>query len=105
MESRRVAARTDDRSAQASAQFHSAQSAHRERAFFIKYIERWGTGTERIVKETLAHGLPEPEFSLCDGGLLAVFKKAEALLVSLNERQRKGQSAPSSFVIAGGPVL
>ncbi len=57
--------------------------------FLIKYIEHWGTGTERIIKETLAHGLPEPEFSLRDGGLLVVFKKAEAFLASLNERQRK----------------
>lgn len=57
--------------------------------FLIKYIERWGTGTERVVKETLAHGMPEPEFSLRDGGLLVVFKKAEAFLASLNERQRK----------------
>lgn len=57
--------------------------------FLIKYIERWGTGTERIVKETLAHGLPEPEFSLRDGGLLVVFKKADAFLANLNERQRK----------------
>ncbi len=57
--------------------------------FLIKYIEHWGTGTERIIKETLAHGLPEPEFSLRDGGVLVVFKKAEAFLASLNERQRK----------------
>ncbi|NUM77427.1 hypothetical protein HUU40_23960 [candidate division KSB1 bacterium] len=33
--------------------------------------------------------MPEPEFSLRDGGLLVVFKKAEAFLASLNERQRK----------------
>ncbi|NUO81525.1 putative DNA binding domain-containing protein [candidate division KSB1 bacterium] len=57
--------------------------------FLIKYIERWGTGTERIIKATLAHGLPEPEFLQRDGGLKVVFKKAEAFLAGLNERQRK----------------
>ncbi len=57
--------------------------------FLIKYIERWGTGTERIIKETLAHGLPEPEFLLHNGGLQVVFKKAEAFLENLNERQKK----------------
>jgi len=57
--------------------------------FLIKYIERWGTGTERIIQETHAHGLPEPEFSSNSGGFQVVFKKAEAFLASLNERQRK----------------
>jgi len=30
--------------------------------FLIKYIEEWGTGTNRIIKECLDHGLPEPLF-------------------------------------------
>jgi len=57
--------------------------------YFIKYIERWGTGTQRIVSDTLAHGLPEPEFSESAGGFWVVFRKAEAFLESLNERQKK----------------
>lgn len=57
--------------------------------YFIKYIERWGTGTERIVQDTLAHGLPEPEFRQVHGGFEVVFRKAEAFLESLNDRQRR----------------
>jgi ATP-dependent DNA helicase RecG len=57
--------------------------------FFIKYIERWGTGTERIIKDTLAHNLPEPEFNSTSGGFEVVFRKAEAFLEGLNERQKK----------------
>ncbi|MDZ7292754.1 MAG: helix-turn-helix domain-containing protein [candidate division KSB1 bacterium] len=57
--------------------------------FLIKYIERWGTGTERIVRDTIAHGLPEPEFKQSSGGFEIVFRKAEAFLESLNERQKK----------------
>jgi len=55
----------------------------------IKSGERWGTGTQRIVSDTLAHGLPEPEFSESAGGFWVVFRKAEAFLESLNERQKK----------------
>jgi ATP-dependent DNA helicase RecG len=57
--------------------------------YFIKYIERWGTGTQRIVSDTLAHGLPEPEFKEATGGFEVVFRKAEAFLEDLNERQKK----------------
>ncbi len=57
--------------------------------YFIKYIERWGSGTQRMVEDTLAHGLPEPEFSESAGGFWVTFRKAEAFLESLNERQKK----------------
>ncbi|MEK7728049.1 MAG: ATP-binding protein, partial [candidate division KSB1 bacterium] len=68
--------------------------------FLIKYIEHWGTGTERIIEAALAHGLPEPEFSLRDGGLLVVFKRAEKFLEGLNERQRKAWD----FLRANGSI-
>lgn len=57
--------------------------------YFIKYIERWGTGTQRIINDTLSHGLPEPEFSEASGGFEVVFRKAEAIVEGLNERQKK----------------
>jgi len=57
--------------------------------YFIKYIERWGTGTQRIIADTLSHGLPEPEFNETSGGFEVVFRKAEAIAVGLNERQKK----------------
>jgi len=57
--------------------------------YFIKYIERWGTGTQRIIADTVKHGLPEPEFSETSGGFQVVFRKAEAIVEGLNERQKK----------------
>ena len=57
--------------------------------YFIKYIERWGTGTQRIISDTVEYGLPEPEFSETGGGFEVVFRKAEAIVEGLNERQKK----------------
>lgn len=57
--------------------------------YFIKYIEHWGVGTQRMIQDTLAHGLPEPEFLQSGGGFTIVFRKAEAFLESLNDRQKR----------------
>ena len=57
--------------------------------FLIKYIERWGTGTQRIVEDVIAQGLPEPEFNETRGGFEVVFRKAEALLEEFNKRQKE----------------
>ena len=59
--------------------------------FLIKYIEQWGTGTNRIIKECLNHGLPEPLFEELSGSLVVSFRKIYALEMleelGLNERQ------------------
>jgi len=60
--------------------------------FLIKYIEEWGTGTNRIIKECLKAGLPEPLFEMITGGLVVTFRKykiTKDILRELNERQRK----------------
>ena len=61
--------------------------------FLIKYIEQWGTGTNRIIKECLSHGLPEPLFEEFSGSLVVTFrgKITEEYLagLGLNERQIK----------------
>ena len=60
--------------------------------FLIKYIEQWSTGTNRIIKECLDHGLPEPLFEEIAGNLVITFRKykvAEEILKELNERQQK----------------
>lgn len=61
--------------------------------FLIKYIERWGTGTNDIVKWCVEHKLPEPLFKEVAGGFTVVLRKfriSESLeLIELNERQRK----------------
>ncbi len=63
-----------------------------KRFFLIKFIEQWGTGTNRIIKECLKHGLPEPLFEEIAGNLVVTFRKykiSEDILEKLNERQIK----------------
>ncbi len=62
--------------------------------FLIKYIERWGTGTNRIINECLKHGLPEPLFELISGCLVVTFRKSKLTeehlnALELNERQKR----------------
>ncbi len=60
--------------------------------FLIKYIERWGTGTNDIIEYCLKHGLPEPIFKEETGGFAAILRKSkipeELEELKLNERQR-----------------
>lgn len=57
--------------------------------FLSKHIERWGTGTQRMIQDMLAYALPEPDFAQVRGGFEVVFRNAEAVLKTLNERQRQ----------------
>ncbi len=62
------------------------------RCFFLaKFIEEWGTGTNRIIEKCLEHGLPEPLFEETSGSLVVTFRKyitKEFLREKeLNERQ------------------
>jgi len=60
--------------------------------FLVKYIEQWGTGTNRIIKECIKHGLPEPIFEETNTSFIVTFRKykiTEEILKELNERQRK----------------
>lgn len=60
--------------------------------FMIKNIEQWGTGTNEMIKETVKHGLPEPEFEDTGTSIVVTFRKlklTEEILKGLNERQRK----------------
>ncbi len=59
--------------------------------FLIKFIEEWGTGTNRIIKECLNHGLPEPLFEEVSGSLVVTFrgKITEEYLRSLGLNQRQ----------------
>lgn len=60
--------------------------------FLIKFVEQWGTGTNRIIKETINHGLPEPIFEDTGTGFIVTFRKyriTDEILGQLNERQRK----------------
>lgn len=60
--------------------------------FLIKFIEEWGTGTNRIIEWCLKHGLPEPIFEEASGSLVVTLRKyriSDEDLKKLNERQRK----------------
>src|SRR3989344_3879214 len=60
--------------------------------FLIKFIEQWGTGTNRIIKECLHRGLPEPLFEIFSGNVVVTLRKFrlnEENIKSLNERQKK----------------
>ena len=64
--------------------------------FWIKFIEQWGTGTNRIIDSCLNHGFPEPVFEELSGSLVVTLRKGitEELLKEkgLNERQIKAVS-------------
>ena len=60
--------------------------------FLIKYIEQWGTGTNRMIKECLQHGLPEPTFKIFSGNVVVTLRKFrinDEDIKDLNERQKK----------------
>lgn len=60
--------------------------------FLVKFIEEWGTGTNRIIGWCLKHGLPEPIFEEISGGLVVFLRKyriTEDELEKLNQRQRE----------------
>jgi len=61
--------------------------------FLIKYIERWGTGTNDIIKWCREEGLPEPIFKEVTGGFAVVLRKFQIPenleSLELNERQKK----------------
>ncbi len=60
--------------------------------FLIKFIEEWGTGTNRIIEWCLKYDLPEPIFEEASGSLVVTLRKyriSEEELEKLNERQRK----------------
>jgi len=59
--------------------------------FLIKFIEQWGTGTNRIVDSCVSHGLPEPLFEEMSGGLVVTLRKyrvTEELMKELEEQEK-----------------
>lgn len=60
--------------------------------FLIKYIEQWGTGTNRMIDKCLDYGLPEPLFEEMAGDFVVTFRKYhinDEILKELNERQKR----------------
>lgn len=60
--------------------------------YYAGLIEKWGSGTERIVELCNAHGLPEPDFKEESGGLSLyffkdIYRKEHLVKAGLSERQ------------------
>jgi ATP-dependent DNA helicase RecG len=59
--------------------------------FLIKYIEQWGTGTNRMIEKCLNYGLPEPLFEEISGNLVVTFRKyniSEEIVKSLTKEEK-----------------
>lgn len=54
--------------------------------YIRKYIEGWGTGTSRIIRQCLEHGLSPPDFSQRGDGFLVTFS-LEKIYEKLSKRQ------------------
>lgn len=60
--------------------------------FLAKFIEEWGTGTNRIIEKCVDSGLPDPLFEEITGSLVVTFRKYpidEEMLEDLNRRQKE----------------
>jgi ATP-dependent DNA helicase RecG len=65
--------------------------------YLIKYIEQWGTGTNRIIDLCKEAGLSVPEFAVKSGSFVVTFKRAKKPFgkeevsppIRLNETQKK----------------
>ncbi|GAA5818033.1 MAG: ATP-dependent DNA helicase [Methanobrevibacter sp. CfCl-M3] len=58
----------------------------------IGFIEKWGTGIERIIKSCIDNGLPEPIFEIKSGSLVVTLSKYKFInfeKIKINERQQK----------------
>ncbi len=60
--------------------------------FLIKFIEEWGTGTNRMIEWCKKYGLPEPRFEEIAGDFVVTFRKyhiSDEIMKELTERQKK----------------
>jgi ATP-dependent DNA helicase RecG len=71
-----------------------------EMLFLIRYIEKWGRGTNRVIEELLENKLSEPKFQNLSGGFEAAItgpgkefeeeiEKEKLHVLEINERQKK----------------
>lgn len=82
----------------------SLQGDHRSRPrneliarcfYLIKYIEQWGTGTNRMINSCKEAGLKDPSFEIKDNDFIVTFYKAtrktksSEIPIKLNETQKK----------------
>ena len=71
--------------------------------FKIGFIERWGTGTQRIIDFCLEQGLPEPLFEIKSGSLVVTLRKykyTESMKRELSLRQQNAME----YLIKNGKI-
>lgn len=59
--------------------------------FLIKYIEQWGTGTNRMIELCQKYRLPEPTFEEIGGSFVVTFRKSrisEEIMKGLSEEEK-----------------
>ena len=61
--------------------------------FKIGFIERWGTGTQRIIDFCLEQGLPEPLFEIKSGSLVVTLRKYKFIETKKSELSIRQQRA------------
>ena len=82
-----------------------------DKLFLIKYIEEWGRGTNRVIKEMKENNLPEPEFRNLSGGFEVTLigpgkafgeeiEKEKLHILDINERQKKA----IGYIKMHGPI-
>ena len=61
--------------------------------FKIGFIERWGTGTQRIIESCIEKGLPEPLFEIKSGSLVIIIRKYKFSLIEVKNLEESQQKA------------
>ena len=57
--------------------------------YLIRFVEQWGTGTNRIISACREHGLPEPLFEERPDGLIVTLRKiTEEMVERLSEKEK-----------------
>ena len=54
--------------------------------YYVRYIERMGTGIEDIVEKCVNLGLPEPSFAIRDGFVSIIYRKPEIAFEKVKEK-------------------
>lgn len=63
--------------------------------FLIKYIEQWGTGTNKMIRQCIENGLQEPGFEDTGSSFIVTFRKSkltDAYLEGLGLTERQGKA-------------
>ena len=75
-----------------------------ESLYLTKYIERMGTGTGDMIRRCREVGLPEPEFSVSDGFVTTIRRKAGQAIATQPESQPESMEYRVLSLLAAAPL-